>query len=222
MAEEDRWRRYVRDSLIETTLTRDILFLSQVNKPALLRRLFELGCAYSGQELSYTKLLGQLQDAGNTVTLAHYLDLFTAAGLLTGLQKYSADTARKRASTPKFQVFNNALISALAGHDYAVVRQDPERWGRQVESAVGAHLLNGATENGWQLHYWRDRSDEVDFVLAGQGRVAAVEVKSGRRATTTPGMRLFADRFKPNRMLLVGGDGIPIDEFLRTPPQSWL
>ncbi|MFA5203913.1 MAG: ATP-binding protein [Lentisphaeria bacterium] len=222
VSEEDRWRRYVRDSLIETTLTRDILFMSQVNKPALLRRLFELGCAYSGQELSYTKLLGQLQDAGNTVTLAHYLDLFTAAGLLTGLPKYSADTARKRASTPKFQVFNNALVSALASYDYAVARQDPERWGRLTESAVGAHLLNGATENGWLLHYWRDRGDEVDFVLAGQGKVVAFEVKSGRRGTSTTGMKRFADRFKPNRLLLVGGDGIPLDEFLRTPPNTWL
>ena len=96
IGESDRWARYIRDSLIETSISRDVLLLTRVDKPALLRRLFELGCRYSGQVLSYTKILGQLQDAGNTTTLAHYLDLLSAAGMLTGIQKYAGSAARRR------------------------------------------------------------------------------------------------------------------------------
>ena len=87
IADPPRWRRYLLDSLIETTIARDVLLMTRVDKPALLRRLFELGCRYSGQVLSYTKMLGQLQDAGNTTTLAHYLELLAGAGMLTGLSK---------------------------------------------------------------------------------------------------------------------------------------
>ncbi len=53
-------------------ISRDILLLSRVDKPALLRQLFRLGCDYSGQILAYNKMLGQLHDAGNTTTLAHW------------------------------------------------------------------------------------------------------------------------------------------------------
>lgn len=91
-----RWSRYIADSLIETSIARDVLLLTRVDKPALLRRLFELACQYSGQVLSYTKMLGQLQDAGNTTTLAHYLDLLAGAGMVCGLPKYAGDAARSR------------------------------------------------------------------------------------------------------------------------------
>lgn len=220
--DESRWRDYVRDALIDTTLTRDILMQARVHKPALLRRLFELGCAYSGQELSYTKLLGQLQDAGNTTTLAHYLDLFGAAGLLAGLPKYAADRARRRGSIPKFQVFNNALLTANAGPSYRDTRADPEAWGRLVESAVGAHLLNGASEHGVQLHYWREAGNEVDFVLAKGNRPIGFEVKSGRRQVRGSGLAAFCQRFPDARSLPVGGEGLPLEEFLRTPVGHWL
>lgn len=217
VGDESRWRHYVRESLVETTITRDILMQSQIHKPALLRRLFELGCAYAGQELSYTKLLGQLQDAGNSTTLAHYLDLFSAAGLLAGLQKFANNTVRKRGSVPKFQPFNTALVSAMVGRDFRDLRQDPQVWGRLVESAVGAHLINGAHEHGLQLHYWRNHGDEVDFVLSGPGRITAIEVKSGRRRTTVPGLAAFCQRVPQARPLLVGGDGMPVEQFLQTP-----
>ena len=79
---------------------------------ALLRRLFELGRSHSGQILSYTKMVGQLQDVGDTTTLAHYLDLLAGAGMITGLQKYSGNAVRRRASSPKLQVLNTALMTA--------------------------------------------------------------------------------------------------------------
>ncbi|HVO09090.1 MAG TPA: ATP-binding protein [Burkholderiaceae bacterium] len=220
--EPRRWARYVLDSLVETSIARDVLLLTRVDKPALLRRLFELACSYSGQVLSYTKMLGQLQDAGNTVTLAHYLDLLAAAGMVTGLQKYAGDTARSRASSPKLQVLNTALMTAGSGLTLAEARAEPALWGRLVESAVGAYLANAAAGGDCELFYWRDRGVEVDFVLRVGRRVAAIEVKSNRLREVPAGMAAFQAAFKPQRMVLVGADGVAIDEFLLRPPKAWL
>ena len=220
--EPERWVRYVRDALIETTLSRDVLLLTRVDKPALLRRLFELGCHYSGQILSYTKMVGQLQDAGNTTTLAHYLELLAAAGMLTGLPKFTGATVRSRASSPKLQVLNTALFSALAGYSFEEAKADREHWGRLVESAVGAHLANAAQAGDCELFYWRDRNREVDFVVKSGRRLTAIEVKSGRASDTLPGMEAFAAAFKPQRLLLVGDDGIPVEEFLTQPVEHWV
>ncbi len=217
-----RWVRYVRDALIETTLARDVLLLSRVDKPALLRRLFELGCRYSGQVLSYTKMVGQLQDAGNTTTLAHYLDLLGGAGMLVGLSKYAGAAVRSRASSPKLQVLDTALLSALSGYTFEEARADREFRGRLVESAVGAHLANAAAAGLCELFYWRDRNREVDFVVRAGRRMTAIEVKSGRTSDTLPGMEAFAASFKPQRKLLVGADGIPVEEFLTRPVAEWL
>lgn len=218
----ERWARYVRDSLIEPIVARDVLLLSRVDKPALLRRLLELGCAYSGQILSYTKMLGQLQDAGNTTTLAHYLDLLSGAGLVTGLQKYAGGAARRRASSPKLQVFNTALITAQAGFTPEQARADRAFRGRLVESAVGAHLANAAAVGDCEVHYWRERNREVDFVVRRGSTLVAVEVKSGRAPETLPGMAAFSDAFRPTRKLLVGGDGIDVGSFLAKPVAEWL
>ena len=216
-----RWSRYILDSLIETTVARDVLLLSRVDKPALLRRLFELGCAYSGQILSYTKMTGQLQDAGNTTTLAHYLDLLAGAGVLTGLPKYAGDTARQR-SSPKFQVFNTALITAQSGMTQAEAFADREFWGRLTESAVGAHLLNASVGGACELFYWRERNREVDFVVKRGRKLVAIEVKSGRTTTTLPGMESFAKSFKPDRLLIVGTGGISLERFLSKPVGYWI
>ncbi len=220
--EHARWVRYVRDALIETTLARDVLLLSRVDKPALLRRLFDLGCRYSGQILSYTKMVGQLQDAGNTTTLAHYLDLLGGAGMLVGLPKYAGAAVRSRASSPKLQVLDTALLTALSGYTFDEARADREFWGRLVESAVGAHLANAAAAGECELFYWRDRNREVDFVVRAGRRLIAIEVKSGRATDTLPGMEAFANAFKPQRKLLVGDDGIPVEEFLTRPAVHWL
>ena len=221
-ADEERWRRYIKDALIETTLSRDVLLLTRVDKPALLRRLFQLACDYSGQILSYQKMIGQLQDAGNTTTLAHYLDLLAGAGMVAGLPKFAGEQVRQRASSPKLQVLNTALMSAQSGRSFVEARRDPELWGRLVESAVGAHLVNSAMGTGIQVGYWRDRGAEVDFVLSRGRVVAALEVKTGRKREALPGMEAFDREFAPKRKLLVGGDGIPLEEFLSRPAEYWL
>ena len=220
--EPQRWRRYVLDALIETTVARDVLLLTRVDKPALLRRLFELGCRYSGQVLSYTKMLGQLQEAGNTTTLAHYLDLLAGAGLLTGLPKYSGRAVRQRGSSPKLQVLNTALMSAQTGLSFDEARADRELWGRLVESAVGAHLANAASTGECEVYYWRERNHEVDFVVRAGPVVTAIEVKSGRGRDTHPGLGAFARAFEASRRLLVGGDGIDVGEFLAGPVAGWV
>lgn len=222
IGEEDRWARYIRDSLIETTIARDVLLLARVDKPALLRRLFELGCAYSGQILSYTKMLGQLQDAGNTTTLAHYLELLAGAGMLVGLHKYAAGATRQRGSSPKLQVLNTALMTAQSGMSFSEARRDPEFWGRLVESAVGAHLANAAAAGVCQVFYWRDRNQEVDFVVRAGKVVTAIEVKSGRAPDAFPGLAAFSAAVRKARKLVVGADGVPVEEFLRKPVQHWV
>ncbi len=215
--EPARWRRYILDALVETTIARDVLLLTRVDKPALLRRLFELGCRYSGQVLSYTKMLGQLTDAGNTTTLAHYLELLGGAGLLTGLAKYSGRAVRQRGSSPKLQVLNPALMSAQSGLSLDAARADRDFWGRLVESAVGAYLANAAATGECELFYWREGNYEVDFVVRVGRRLTAIEVKSGRIRGSQPGLTGFAQTFRPGRKLLVGGDGVSMEEFMLTP-----
>jgi predicted AAA+ superfamily ATPase len=222
IGEPDRWARYIRDSLIETTIARDVLLLSRVDKPAVLRRLFELGCAYSGQILSYTKMLGQLQDAGNTTTLAHYLELLAGAGMLVGLQKYAAATVRQRGSSPKLQVLNTALMTAPSGMSFSAARRDREFWGRLVESAVGAHLANAAAAGDCEVFYWRDRNAEVDFVVRAGTSVTAIEVKSGRAREGFPGLAAFGTAVSKARKLVVGADGVSVAEFLRRPVLHWV
>lgn len=221
--EPDRWARYIRDALIETTIARDVLLHARVHKPALLRRLFELGSVASGQVVALSKLLGQLHDAGNTTTLAHYLDLLQGAGMLAGLPKYARTEARRRAASPKFQVFATALMTALDRRPPLRQLADPVTRGRLVESAVGAHLLASAPQAQLDVAYWRERDAEVDFVVHGGNQVLAIEVKSGAaRPNRRRGLEAFL-RFAPNaKPLLVGGDGVPLETFLREPVSRWL
>jgi predicted AAA+ superfamily ATPase len=215
--EEERWKNYIKDSLIETSISKDILMLTRVDKPAVLRRLFELGCLYSGQILAYTKLLGELQDAGNTTTLSHYLTLLSDSGLLGATEKYAGNVIRKRASKPKFQVFNNALLTAQDDLTFEKAVSDSKIWGRLAESAIGVHLINNAITNNYTVYYWREKNDEVDFILERKNTLIALEVKTGRRAENN-GMRVFAQTFKPKKVLLIGTGGIGIEAFLRMNP----
>jgi predicted AAA+ superfamily ATPase len=217
IGDEERWSRYIRDSLIESSISRDILMLNRVDKPALMKRLFELGCHYSGQILSYTKIMGQLQDAGNTTTLAHYLQLLDTAGLLGGLEKYSPEIVRRRASSPKFQVHNTALISAQQESTFNDIVEKPAEWGRWVESAIGTHLLNHSLSTGYQLNYWRHGNHEVDFILVYKNKVIGLEVKSGSIRYTS-GIEAFKQRYNPEKVLLVGNSGIPWQDFLAIDP----
>lgn len=220
--DEQRWKSYILHALVETVISKDILLLSRVDKPALSRRLFKLSCDYSSQILSYTKMLGQLHDAGNTTTLAHYLELLSQAGLISGLQKYSPAKVRKRSSSPKLQVYNTALITAHSPYTLQTAQQDRNFWGRLVESAVGAYLLNTTMDTNFEIYYWRERGKGVDFIIQHENQLACIEVKSGRQYTSLPGISSFATRFAPQKTILVGGNGIPIEEFLSYPAPYWL
>ncbi|MDX9749786.1 MAG: ATP-binding protein [Flavobacteriales bacterium] len=217
-----RWRAYMRDTLIETSIARDVLQMTRVDKPALLRRLFELGCSYSGQELSYTKMLGQLHGAGNTTTLSWYAELTSHVGLLTPLHKYAGQRVRQRASSPKWMVHDTGLLTAPMGISMAQARKDGALWGRVVESAVGAHLLRGARDEGYEVFYWRDGGREVDFVVMRGGKLTAIEVKSSRVRTALSGMAAFNDAFKPARLLLIGEGGLSPETFLAAPASAVL
>ena len=220
-----RWREYVNTSLIAPAVERDVLAMTRVDKPALLARLFELGSAYSGQILPLHRMLGQLQDAGNATTLARYLDLLSKVGLLAGLPKYSPSMLRLRSSPPKFNVLNTALMTVNSKRSFDDARADRTFWGRLVESAVGAHLLNTAG-SGVRVHYWRERDDEVDFVIQQGQRTVAIEVKIGSRVRTTSGLEVFTERYGPHRKLLVTEtgdppDSVPLSVFLSRPASAW-
>lgn len=213
VSNEVRWKRYVKDSLVESALSNDVLATTNVYKPALLKRLFELGCSYSGELLSLTKMMGQLQDKGNVTTLANYIQVLDECHLLAGLQKYSGDNARRYASVPKYQVYNNALMNVYATSSFEEQRLDLEKWGRLVESAVGSHLLNYADKLDYKVYYWREKNNEVDFIVERNHKIWAIEVKSGKRGMNK-GLGLFREAFHPYRAFVVGTDGISVEEFL--------
>lgn len=208
-----RWSKYIKDSIVAPAIEKDVLQTKTVYKPALMKQLFELGCAYSGEELSLNKMIGQLQDAGNVTTLAGYLTTLDESRLLCGLQKYASDNARKYNSVPKLMVYNTALFSVQSSLIFNKAFTTPKLWGRWVESAVGAHLLNQADEYDYKLYYWREREDEVDFIIDYNRQCIAIEVKSGRR-TRNEGLGIFRDRFRPTRSFVVGSGGVPLEEFL--------
>ena len=218
--DEGRWRDYVQQSLVQPNIERDILAMTRVDKPALLKQLFELGADYSGQILSYTKMLGSLQDAGNTTTLARYLELLSSTGLLTGLPNHSNQPHRRRASSPKLNVLNTALMTAGSGYSFDEARADRTFWGRVVESAVGAHLHNTAASDV-DIRYWRNKQHEVDFVLRRGRRTVAIEVKSGPQRRSASGMAEFERQYHPINSFVVGADGIPLNEFLSEPAGYW-
>ena len=218
--DQSRWREYIGESLVEPNIERDILAMQRVDKPILLKRLFEFGAEYSGQILSYDKMLGQLQDAGNTTTLARYLDLLSKASLITGLSKYARGVHLRKGSSPKLNVLNTALMSAHSRYTFEEAQADRSFWGRLVESAVGAHLFNSGTPEH-HLHYWRNNGHEVDFILERGKKLVAVEVKSGTRRANMSGLEEFERRFKGTKPIPVGEGGIPVEEFLSVPARKW-
>ncbi len=216
----ERWTAYVRGALIEPNIERDVLSMTRVDKPALLKRLFYLGALYSGQVVSYTKLVGQLQDAGNTTTLTRYLDLLSQAGLLAGFSKHTERPVSAKASTPKLNVLNTALMAVASGYTFDEARSDRSFWGRMVESTVGAHLANTASPST-TVKYWRDGHYEVDFVLHRGPHAVGIEVKSGSEPATAAGLAEFERRFQPRQIVVVGESGVPLHEFLALPADHW-
>ena len=217
--DEDRFLSYIQDAIIEPVVTRDILSQFVVHKPALLRNLFYLGCEYSGQILSFNKMIGQMQDAGNTTTLAHYLTLLDQAGVLMGLNKFSLANIQQRKSSPKLQVYNNALMSGVLKAGFKQTMQDRELKGRLVESVIGSHLINDSKN---EVYYWREDNKEVDFVVKVKGKLIAIEVKSGRKVMALPGLDIFRQKFSPESLLLVGTGGIDLETFLKTPLEHFV
>ena len=198
---EDRFSQYIQSAIIEATINKDILMDTPISKPALLRQTFELGAAYSGELLSLNKMLGSLQDAGNTVTLAGYINLLDESGLLCGLQKFNVDMARRRASIPKLQVYNNALKMVYSPLTFEQAILNRKAWGRIFESGIGAYLVSQAF-----VH-------EVDFVLRKKGSVVAIEVKSNAEKRTD-GLDKFRKLFNPQSAFIVGDGGISAEDFL--------
>jgi hypothetical protein len=218
---ETDWKRYIADSLIETVLARDVLQMSKVAKPVLLRHLFALAATLPAQHISYTKMLGQLHDAGNTTTLANYLRLLEAAFLVSGLELFSRGVQRKRGSSPKLVLWNNALVNALSTRSFADSLADTAWWGRLVENAVGAHLCAGLKPVEHTVTYWREGAHEVDYVVAHGRKIWAIEVKSGRSGKAA-GLARFRTRYPEAEELLVGAQGIPLAEFFSKPLEVWL
>jgi predicted AAA+ superfamily ATPase len=210
-----RWARHIGSSVLGAASSRDVLQMEDVRKPALLRSLFTLGAAYSAQELSYTKILGQLLDAGNTVTLARYLELLDSANILCGLPKYAANRLRVRQSSPRFMVYDTSLLIWAAGSARKRFLKMPEFRGHLVESAVGAYLLARGKEEGFSVYWWREKEKEVDFVIErGNSALTAIEVKSGR-VKHTGGSVEFMRRY-PNALSLVVGSGhCGLEDFLQ-------
>ena len=219
--DERKWKRYVTDSLIETVLAHDVLQLQKITKPTLLRHLFALAATFPAQILSYNKMLGQLQDAGNTTTLAHYLRLLETAFLISGLELFSRGSVRKRGSSPKLLLWNNALVNALSNRSFNESIADTSWWGRLVENAVGGHLVNNLYPVDYSITYWRHGDNEVDFVIARGTELFAIEVKSGRSGKVS-GLDAFRARYPDARLMVVGGNGIPLHDFFSTPAEAWL
>lgn len=213
ISEPDRWEQYIQSSIIDATINKDILMDTPISKPALLRQTFELGSSYSGELLSYTKMLGSLQDAGNTVTLAGYVNLLNESGLLCGLQKYSIDTARRKSSIPKFQVYNNALKMVYNPLNFEQSIMDRKLWGHIYESSIGAWIVSQAFINRIEVYYWREREYEVDFILRKKGKVVAIEVKSNAEKNTE-GLKKFNSSFHPETSFIVGDGGMHAEDFL--------
>lgn len=219
--DEGKWKRYVADSLIETVLARDVLQLQKITKPTLLRHLFALAATFPAQILSYNKMLGQLQDVGNTTTIANYLKLLETAFLVSGLELFSRGSVRKRGSSPKLLLWNNALVNSLSTRSFEESIGDAGWWGRLVENAVGGILLGNLSTTDYAVTYWREGDREVDFVIARGTRIWGIEVKSGRGGKTS-GLEAFRSRYPEARLLVVGGSGIPLEEFFTTPAELWL
>lgn len=218
IGDEDRWRDYITGSIVDATINKDILVNEKIAKPALLRQTFELSAAYSGMELSYNKMIGQLQDAGNTTTLAGYLNLLSQAGLVCALNKYAVDLARKKNSVPKHQVYNNALKNIYCEKPFADAVQDRALWGRLFESAIGAHIMSYSYAGDYKVYYWRTKPGcEVDYVLEKKGRVIAIEVKSNCDPGND-GLSEFKVQYKPFLALVVGDGGMKAEDFLSINP----
>jgi len=222
VASETTWRSYILDSLIETTLSRDILQLQRITKPALLRALFFTAMKHPAEIISYTKLMGLIPDAGNASTVAHYTQLLASAFLLQPLPLYPSHSSR--ASKPKIIVQNNALITATSDRSFDETAHNSHRIGRLAENAVGAHLLNTLHPSEYRVSYFRERVRgrdlEVDFVITRGDTVVALEVTTAE-SHSRAGIEAFKQQVPSAHAITVGPGGIPLADFLSTHPEQF-
>jgi len=217
-----KWKTHVLRSIVNPAIDRDIVGLQRVRKPSLMRHLVDIAPLYSSQIISYDKLLGHLQDAGNISTITRYLDLLSDAGLMTRLSRYTSSPHLGKASSPKLNVFNTALMTAKSDYSLQEALSDRSFWGRIVESAVGAHLLN-TKETATQIFYWRDKKKqfEVDYVIKRGPHVLGIEVKT-RHAASHSGLKEFECHFSNAKTMIVGPSGIPFHEFFSFTTNEWV
>ena len=212
--DEDRWRNLMEDSIISPILTRDILEIEEIRNPALLRQVFELACTESAKELSLTKMQGTM-NSGTVPTIKNYLDILSKSMTVQPLQNYFPSRIKEKQSVPKMQVYNNAFRNRFGKFSFDEARVDPAEWGRQVESAVGAHLANRAMTDDYELFYWRnERRQECDYVLRKGQALVAIEVKSGS-VDKTVGFEKFKEQFadKITAAFIVGPQALPLEDF---------
>jgi predicted AAA+ superfamily ATPase len=188
--DHERWQSFMRDSVLESVLSKDIFMLAKINKPALFRQVLEVALLYPAQEISYQKIVGQLQEAGSVETIKNYLEILNAAYLVSTLEKFSTRPLSVKSSSPKILPLCPALVHAIKSPTEITANQT---WrGRVFEAAVGAYL---GKLPGVKLCYWRDGNDEVDFVLQHENKILGVEVKSGTKYKGN-GPASFRARFK--------------------------
>ena len=212
--DEDRWRNLMEDSIISPILTRDILEIEEIRNPALLRQVFELACTESAKELSLTKMQGTM-NSGTVPTIKNYLDILSKSMTVQPLQNYFPSRIKEKQSVPKMQVYNNAFRNRFGKFSFDEARVDPAEWGRQVESAVGAHLANRAMTDDYELFYWRnERRQECDYVLRKGQSLVAIEVKSGS-VDKAVGFEKFKEQFadKITAAFIVGPQALPLEDF---------
>lgn len=191
----DRWHAYVKESIVESVIGKDILSNRKVGNPSLFRQAFEILCSYPAQEISYTKLLGQLQDKGNTDLIKYYIELYSGAFLIYSLMKYSEKTHLSKGAIPKIVLSCPALYTLTKGPKAI---QDPEIKGRLFELAVGATLI----QLPGQLYYWRQGNYEVDYVYSYLNKRYAIEVKSGRKKYYK-GLDIFQKQFPGSVSIII-------------------
>lgn len=202
--EPNRWKAYVRDSIIEPAIGRDILALNAIRRPALLRQIFAITATIPAQIFSLQKLQGQLQDSGALATIAHYLELLENAFLIAVLRKYTNKPLRFRESPPKFVVLNQAICAAYDPRGIPTRESDPQRFGFWIENACLAHLWN----SGRNLMYWREEPYEVDAIVNDEKSKWAIEVKTGPYSSQDlKGLLEFTSRYPNFKPLVVCDEG---------------
>jgi len=195
----DRRQSYLKNSIIDPVINKDILLNATVKKPALFKQSFELACLHAGEVLSLNKFLGQLQEGGNVDLVKHYLKLFEQAFLLHTLEKFTTSKIQKKGSSPKLIPAANALMSLFDGIDR----------GRKFEVMIGNHLISKYQN----VTYWREGDREVDFVVKLPRKIVAIEVKSGRKRANT-GLEAFLKHFNAKTLIITPDNFQTIDELI--------